>query len=195
MLSEISLRPQPNTDGLVFNRKDPHDVTGEVQLIVNRHLKVQNGVHNYIANKGKDITSPQCQDRLKFRIPATSVVNKVGDCGCLGLHLTAAQWIWLLNLLCFLTHTGMVFATAYFAWWSKDLKKYGDNNPYQIKIYRVSARWNNLTTEGYDYTIEDNGMPIDIAWGTIAFYAISAIFHLCAVVTGLFDNLWFWYWR
>ena len=89
----------------------------------------------------------------------------------------------------------MVFATAYFAWWSKDLDKYGDNNPYHIKIYRVSARWNNRTTEGYDYTIEDNGMPIDIAWGTIAFYAISAIFHLCAVVTGLFDNLWFWYWR
>ena len=194
MRSDLSLKPKAQTGGLLFNRKDPRAPLGEVQPILDRQLQVKKDAHNYIVNEGKDPTSLHDRHRFKYRIPLTSVVNKVGDCGFFGLHLTAAQWIWVLNLFCFIAHTAMVGVTAYFAWWSKDLEKY-EENPYLVKIYRVSAKWNNQTTEGYDYTIVDNGMPIDFAVGTIAFYAISAVFHFLAVLAGLFEQTWFYYWR
>lgn len=186
------------TGGALFNRKDPRSSAGEVQPILDRNLKIRKDTHNYVFNDGKDLTGLNDRHRFKYRIPSTSVVNKVGDCKlfcCLGWRLTAAQWIWLLNLVCFLAHTTMVFVVAYFAWWRKDMDKYGDENPYNVRIYRISARWNNQTTEGYTMTIEDNEMPIDLAWGTIAFFLISAVFHLWAIVVGLFEHTWFWYFR
>ena len=57
--------------------------------------------------------------RYKYRIPHTSVVNKVGDCKlcfCWGWRLTAAQWIWWLNLFCFVVHLSMVFVTFHLAY-------------------------------------------------------------------------------
>lgn len=188
---------QAPTGGIVFNRKEPRNAAGEVQPILNRRLEVRDGVKNSIFNDGKDFTSIKDRHRFKYRIPNDSVVNKVGDCKlglCFGWRLTAAQWIWVLNLICFAAHTTMVFLTAYLAWWSKDMEKY-DGNPYAITIYRVSARWNNDTTEGYTMTIEPNEMPVDLAWGTLSFFLISAVFHLFAVVVGLFEHTWFWYWR
>ena len=159
-------RPEPSlaTGGIVFNRKDPRNPEGEIQPILNRRLEPREDVHNYVFNKGKDFTSIHDRHKWKYRIPADSVVNLVGDCKlglCFGYRLTAAQWIWVLNLVCFLAHTTMVILTAYFAWWSKDLDKYGDVNPYHIKIYRVSAEWTNATNQAYLFTMEDNGWPID----------------------------------
>ena len=75
------------------------------------------------------------------------------------------------------------------------MEKYGSQNPYHVKVYRISARWKNDTQEGYEMTIEDNGMPIDLAVGTLVFFLISAVFHLWAVIVGLFENTWFLYWR
>lgn len=122
-----------------------------------------------------------------------------GDCKlflCCGFRLTAAQWIWILNLLCFAVHTAMVFVVAYLSWWRKDLEElYGDENPYLIRIYRISANWTNSTSQGYTFTMEDNHMPIDLAWATLAFFLISAVFHLFIVVVGLFEGTWFWVWR
>ena len=121
-----------------------------------------------------------------------------GDCKlflCCGFRLTAAQWIWLLNLLCFVVHTTMVFVTAYLAWWSKDMTVYGDDNPYLIRIYRISANWTNSTSQAYTFTMVDNQMPIDLAWATLAFFLISAVFHLFAIVVGLWEHTWFWYFR
>ena len=57
------------------------------------------------------------------------------------------------------------------------------------------AEWSNSSTQTYVYTMEDNGMPVDIAWMTVSFFGISAIFHLFAVLVGLFESTWFWYWR
>ena len=110
--------------------------------------------------------------------------------------MTAAQWIWLLNLLCFAVHTAMVFVVAYFSWWRKNLEElYGNENPYLIKIYRISANWTNSTSQAYTFTMVDNKMPIDLAWATLAFFAISAVFHLFVLVTGLWEHFWFWMWR
>lgn len=185
------------TGGALFNRKDPRSAAGEIQPILDRTLTERKDTNNYVFNKGNDFTGLHDRHRFKYRIPGNSVVNKVGDCKlfcCLGWRLTAAQWIWLLNLVCFVAHTTMVFVVAYFAWWKKDLDKY-DENPYHVKIYRVSATWNNETAEGYNMTIEDNQMPVDLAWGTLSFFLISAVFHLWAVVVGLFEHTWFCFWR
>ena len=185
------------TAGLVFNRRDPRNPAGEIQPILNRRLEQRDGVHNTIFNDGQDFTSLENRHKWKYRIPNDSVVNKTGDCRvglCFGYRLTAAQWIWCLNFVCFLAHTTMVFVTAYYAWWSKDMSKYA-TNPYDIKIYRISANWTNSTTEGYAFKLEENGWPINIAWATLAFFLISAVFHLFAVVCGLFEHTWFCYWR
>ena len=195
----MSFRVQAaETGGALFNRKNPRNAAGEVQPILNRALEKREDVHNYVFNKGKDITSLPDRSRFKYRIPEDSVVNKVGDCKlfcCLGWRLTAAQWIWCLNLICFVAHTAMVFSTAYFSWWSKDLSKYGDENPYAIKIYRVTAKWTNESSQVYEFAMEPNEMPIDIAWATLAFFLISAVFHFFALFVGLFESTWFWYWR
>lgn len=197
MRADLSLHPQAQTAGALFNRKDPRNAAGEVQPILDRRGNVREGVNNYVLNKGKDFTGLHDRSRFKYRIPNTSVVNKVGDCKllcCLGWRLTAAQWIWLLNLVCFLAHTAMVFIVAYFAWWSKDLSKY-DTNPYHITIYRVTAQWTNETSQVYTMAVEDNQMPFDLAWATLSFFLISAVFHLFALIAGLFESLWFYYWR
>jgi len=191
-------RHTPSTGGVVFNRKEPRNAAGEIKPILNRRLEPRDGVQNHIFSDGKDFTSIDGRHKFKYRIPDDSVVNKTGDCQlglCFGWRLTAAQWIWVLNLICFVVHLSMVFLTAYFAFWSKDLDQYNGENPYAVTIYRVSARWNNHTTEGYTMTIEPNGMPIDLAWGTLSFFLISAVFHLFAVIFGLFEHTWFWYWR
>ena len=198
MQSNPQMHAPVPTGGALFNRKDPRNAAGEVQPILDRALGVREGRSNSIFNQGKDFTGLADRSRFKYRIPDTSVVNKVGDCRlfcCCGWRLTAAQWVWLLNFVCFCAHTTMVFVVAYFAWWSKDLSVYGDDSPYHVKIYRVSAQWNNATVQGYDYLVEDNQMPIDIAWATLAFFLISAVFHLFAVVAGLFESMWFRYWR
>lgn len=188
-----------DTAGALFNRKEPRNAQGDTVPILNRRLEVRKDVQNHVFNGGKDFTSLGDRHKFKYRIPDDSVVNKVADfklfC-CFGYRMTSAQYIWILNLICFLAHTAMVFVVAYFSWWKKDMEKlYGNDNPYEITIYRISANWTNETTQGYEFHLEDNGMPIDIAWATLAFFAISAVFHLFAVIVGLWEHTWFWYWR
>jgi hypothetical protein len=198
MSFHLAAAPQAATGGVLFNRKDPRNADGEIQPILNRRLEPRDGVRNPVFNDGKDFTSLDDRHKWKYRIPADSVVNKVGDCKlglCFGWRLTAAQWIWVLNLICFAAHTAMVFLTAYFAWWSKDLDKYGDVDPYDIKIYRITAEWTNQTNQAYTFKVEENGMPVNVAWATLSFFLISAVFHLFALVAGLFEHTWFWYWR
>lgn len=185
--------PMIPTAGLVWNRKDRRGPGGEFLPIVGRDGNQRPG-SNSVFSGGKDFTSLPDRSRLKMRIPNTSVVNKVGDCGCCGLRLTAAQWLWLLNAFCFCAHTAMCFITAYFAFWSKDLDKY-DSDPNLITIYRVSSKWDNTTVQGYTFVMEDNGMPFNLATGVLVFFAISATFHLFAVVAGTCEATWLWYWR
>ena len=86
----------------------------------------------------------------------------------------------------------MVFIiwSAYFA---KDVSKY-EHDPYEVKIYRVSARWDNQSENTYEMTLEENGMPIN--WhGHCGLSGLSALAHLFAIVVGLFESTWFWYWR
>ena len=189
--------PRSATDGHVFNRKPARDAAGEDLPILNRRLEVREGASNPIVNGGRDFTSLPDRHRWKYRIPSTSVVNKVGDCKlflCCGWRLTAAQWIWILNLICFAAHTFMMVFTIWSAYFAKDVSKY-EHDPYEVKIYRVSARWDNQSESTYEMTLEENGMPINLAWATAAFFGLSALAHLFAIVVGLFESTWFWYWR
>ena len=167
---------------------------------------------------GVDVTSVNHASYRKYRIPNTSVVNKVGDvrvpCICWGVRMTAAQWIWWTNLLCFLAHTFMVFYTFYMAYWRWDRDMFRDTEHMQITIWRVSQiptpymLANNLSawSPGWNLTnprgtglnemyLHDNGLQVNFATLTASFFAVSALFHFWALIVGLFERWWFIYWR
>lgn len=63
----------------------------------------------YVPVYGHDFTSIGGGSHRKYRIPETSVVNKVGDLKlfcCIGWRLTAAQWIW-----CAFMHSNLLTLT------------------------------------------------------------------------------------
>jgi hypothetical protein len=116
-----------------------------------------------------------------------------------------AQWIWALNLVCFLAHTAMIFVTYHFAYWRHDLDPMDQTKHVMIPIYRIrniptqhmldtnQSRW----SEGWNLTspepnsglfLHDNGRPINLATLIVAFFATSAVFHFCACVAGAFER-------
>ncbi len=237
-------RPAPMpapTAGALFNRPNPMNEEGEFVLPYVRsrnkfvdfrgeqHWVDKNGFaidtpkegknwqsnRRYVPVSGKDWTSVKISSVYKYRIPNTSVVNKVGDIKsflCCGYRLTAAQWIWWLNFLCLIVHTAMIFVTLHFAYWRWDRHPMRDTEHMTIRIYRVTqiptpymvennlTQWApgwNLTSdqENDGFFLRDNGMPINFASLIIAWFAISAGFHLWACIAGAFERYWFWYWR
>ena len=119
---EVPPMPTP-TAGALFNRPNPRDAKGEFVLpyvrsrdefapFRNERMFVDaDGFHverpenpkdwqqtrKYVPVSGKDWSGVRIASHMKYRIPNTSVVNKVGDIKsflCCGYRLTAAQWIW-----------------------------------------------------------------------------------------------------
>ena len=146
-------------------------------------------VHNYDADQnlvGKDpkylvrfgeehFTGLPVNHPYKYRIPNTSVVWKEGDCRCCGIKPTAAQYIWWLNLICFLAHLGHVFLTLHYAYWRHDMDPTDPKAAARmlVRVYRITGiptaemiannesvgfdpakRWTN------DFYLRDNGMPV-----------------------------------
>ena len=166
---------------------------------------------------GGDFTSVPVTSVHKYRVPVTSVVKKEGDLKlfcCCGYRPTAAEWIWLLNLFCFLAHSGMIYATLYFAYFRHGRNWLTETEHLMIPIYRIrtvptqfmldnnmskwSDGWNNSLTSDEPNSglfLYDNAMPINFASLIIAFFATSALFHLWALVFGAFERFWFYYWR
>jgi hypothetical protein len=158
----------------------------------------------------------------KRRIPNTSVVNKIGDLRvpfcCWGIRLTAAQWIWWTNLVCFLAHSFMAGLTLHMGYGRWGLNPFSDEGEHvKVRIFRISqvptvtmymnnlSRWSpgyngSLSSEGRDiggneHWLHDNSLPVDFCWLTASFFLISAIFHLWALFVGIFERTWFLYWR
>jgi len=111
----------------------------------------------------------------KYRIPNTSVVWKEGDCGCCGIKLTAAQWIWAMNLLCFLAHTAHVFLVLHYAYWRHGLDATDHDAAARmlVRVYRITAiptaeMIANNESQGFDpakrwtneFYLRDNDMPV-----------------------------------
>jgi len=185
-----------DTGGALFNRKDPRNAAGEAVPILDRNGEAKDGARNWFYNEGKDFSGLDDRSRLKYRIPSTSIVNKVGDISICGVRPTLAQWVWWFNMVCFLVHTTAFVLTLWFAYFRKDMKTlYGDEDPYEIRIFKISAEWNNNTRDGYTMTIVDNNMPLNVAWMVMAFFLLSAIAHLWAIIAGAFECFWFIYWR
>ena len=184
------------TGGALFNRKDPRNAAGEVIPILDREGEVREGVHNYWFNQGKDFTGLDDRSRFKRRIPSDSVLNYVGDMSICGIRPTLAQWIWMLNLVCFLAHSAAFALTLWLSYYRKDMKSlYGDEDPYLITVYKISATWNNNTRDGYSVVAVSNDMPLNVAWMVMAFFLLSAIAHLWAIIAGAFEIFFYIYWR
>ena len=173
---------------------------------------------------GSDVFSVNPASVHKFRIPNTSVVNKIGDLRvpfcCWGIRLTAAQWIWWTNLLCFVAHSFMVGYTLHMGYGRWGLNPFTDEGAHmKVTIFRISqvptvqVYLNNLSvwSPGYngsevspqverdiggnEHWLHDNGMPVDFCWLTAGFFLVSAAFHLWALLVGIFERTWYLYWR
>jgi len=173
---------------------------------------------------GSDVFAVNPASVHKFRIPNTSVVNKIGDLRvpfcCWGIRLTAAQWIWWTNLLCFVAHSFMVGFTLHMGYGRWGLNPFTDEGEHmKVTIFRISqvptveVYMNNLSvwSPGYngseadprntraiggnEHWLHDNGIPVDFCWLTASFFLISAIFHLWALLVGIFERTWYLYWR
>ena len=224
-----------------------------------------NQKHRFMPVYGSDMTSINQADARKFRIPNTSVVNKVGDLKvpfcCWGIRMTAVrlhpQWHctfctlfsklthpsigrrngfgasgfvqinsqtqtktprcarrWT-NLLCFCAHTFMFLFTLERAFWRWGRNPFNDPAEHvRVKIYRISqiptpqmlalneSRWSpgwNLTNPRSsmenEFYLHNNNLSVDFAWLTAGFFLVSALFHLWALIAGLFERFWFIYWR
>ena len=58
------------------------------------------------------------------------------------------------------------------------------------------AQWTSATANGYEFVLVQNELrKVKLAYVTAGFFAISCIFHLFAVIAGVFDLCWFIYWR
>lgn len=166
----------------------------------------------YVPVYGQDPLALAPDSRRKYRIPHTSVVNKVGDCKlffCCGWRLTAAQWIWWMNAFCFVVHLSMVFVTFHMAYRRHGLWP-SETDHMDVRIHRISmiptpemirqnltmwgSGWNGslAVTEFY---IKDNGLSVNYATLVMVFFGISAVFHFWALIMGAFEACWFWYWR
>jgi len=128
---------------------------------------------------------------------------------------TQAQWIWWTNLVCFLAHTFMVFLTLHMAYWRWTLPNgerrsmWTHTEHVTVRIHRITqvptslmianneTKWSpgwNLTNPrgggGNEFYLRDNEMPVNFATLTLSFFAISAVFHLWALIVGLFERFW-----
>lgn len=133
-----------------------------------------------LPQEGVDFTSVGVE--YKYRIPVTSVTRKEGDLKlfcCFGWRLTAAQWVWWLNLVCFLAHSSMIYFTLYFAYFRHGRNWLTDTEHLMIPIYRIrtvptqlmldnnvskwSEGWNNSLTSSEPNSglfLYENNMPV-----------------------------------
>jgi len=215
------------TAGALFNRQSPiaHDPDNpERECVTRPHDRNPDKFLNLRGQKRvvrPDMVSLNEASCNKSRIPNTSVVNKIGDLRvpfcCWGIRLTAAQWIWWTNLICFLAHTSMVFLTLHMAYWRWGRSMWTDTDHVTVRIFRISqvatplqyanneSRWSpgyngSLRTDGRDiggneHWLHDNTLPVNFATLTLSFFAISAVFHLWALLVGIFERTWWIYWR
>jgi len=106
----------------------------------------------------------------------------------------------------------MIFVTLHFAYWRWGRNPMHDTEHVTVRIYRVTQiptpymvdnnltkwapGWNLTSTQENDgFFLRDNGLPVNFATLIIAWFAISAGFHLWACIAGAFERYWFWYWR
>ena len=111
----------------------------------------------------------------------------------------------------------MVFLTLHMAYWRWGRSMWTDTDHVTVRIFRISqvatplqyanneSRWSpgyngSLRTDGRDiggneHWLHDNTLPVNFATLTLSFFAISAVFHLWALLVGIFERTWWIYWR
>ena len=176
----------------------------------------QNRDVRFMPVSGADWTSVKEDSVRKFRIPNTSVVNKVGDIRvpfcCVGTRMTAAQWVWWANFVCFVAHTAMVFVTFHFAYWRWNRSMWTDTEHVTVRIWRISQiptphmlknnqsiwspGWNaSRGIDANEFYLHDNDLAVNFASLVASFFGVSAVFHLWALIVGLFERLCASRWR
>ena len=139
---------------------------------------------------GKGYLQPYWRSVLLYKQRPLWIL-KVSTLWCLfaneRFYLTRAQWIWFLNLLCLILHTFMAVLVF----------ERGGRNPEGMKIHvwRLQQTWNNASALGYTVDVVSNDSPIRIDLLTGAFFTLSAVAHLFAVLVGPFDRWISIYWR
>lgn len=167
--------PQP------YNGRPDREMWEKAAHVSEDGQKFINDKPEYLVRYGeRDAFSLAVNDPNKYRIPNTSVVWKEGMCRfpfCKWgfTPLTAAQWIWGLNALCFVVHFVHVFLTLHYAYWRHDMDATNPEHAARmlVRVYRITGiptpemiannqsmgfdplkRWTN------EFYVRDNDMPV-----------------------------------
>ena len=114
----------------------------------------------------------------------------------------------------------MALFTLHMGYWRHGRNPFTDEGEHmRVTIYRISqvptvqVYMNNLSvwSPGYngsevspqverdiggnEHWLHDNTLPVDFCWLTASFFLVSAVFHLWALVVGIFERTWYMYWR
>ena len=114
----------------------------------------------------------------------------------------------------------MALFTLHMGYWRHGRNPFTDEGEHmRVTIYRISqvptvqVYMNNLSvwSPGYngsevspqverdiggnEHWLHDNTLPVDFCWLTASFFLVSALFHLWALVVGIFERTWYLYWR
>lgn len=101
------------------------------------------------------------------------------------IQLTRAQWLWLLNFVCFLAHQGMAIL-CYTACNRADMCT---PEGMTIKTHRIVSNWTNPGINGYSKEVVENSLPVPLRYDILAgsFFQLSALFHGVWVVLGILE--------
>ena len=123
------------------------------------------------------------------------------------------KWtIWILNLVCFIVHSAMVFLTLHLAYWRHGRNPATDTEHVMVPIYRIRSvptqemldRNETKWIPGWNFTssnpnsglfLYENSTPINFASLIISFFATSALFHLLVLVLAGVDHFRNLYWK
>ena len=116
---------------------------------------------------------------------------------CYRITFTRAQWVWLMNFVCFLVHATM----TYLCFTSCNATRFGtviNSNctaeAMSVTIYRVEQHWNSTGANGIDLMLTPNNMPVRFDYLVGWFFLLSALFHFFALLIGPFDHWAGFYW-
>ena len=109
------------------------------------------------------------------------ILNLLRCCFRLDTEVRVVSALWVANLVCFLVHTAMALAVL------AVVLGLESTDELAIPLKRVTTVWNSSKADGFKLDLADGGhLRIDVL--TACFFALSAAWHLWAVVLPMFPS-------
>ena len=99
------------------------------------------------------------------------------------LTLTRAQWLWVLNLVCFIAHQTMAILCFTACYGIQECTPEGMS----IKTHRIISNWTNPGINGYSKEVVETSFSFRYDILAAAFFQLSALFHGVWVILGIIE--------